>query len=104
MPRTRERTSALRASETPETLWYDYGIVPDFEVCHYSIRMLTRNLVTNQSTSAVHHKIPSRRYTRTPYPRPPPPSHQGNVQGSSCRMDREVLENNAWILKGRGYP
>lgn len=31
--RTREQTTALLDSEDPESLWYDYGIIPDLLVC-----------------------------------------------------------------------
>jgi len=30
--RTRERTAALLASEDPDSLWYDHGIIPDLQV------------------------------------------------------------------------
>ena len=30
--RTRERTAILLKEEDPDSLWYNYGIVPDFEV------------------------------------------------------------------------
>ena len=29
---TRERTTSLLKDKDPESLWYNYGIVPDFEV------------------------------------------------------------------------
>ena len=32
--RTREQTAALLESEDPETLWYDYGIIPGIKVYH----------------------------------------------------------------------
>jgi hypothetical protein len=31
--RTREKTAALLEADDPETLWYNYGIVPDLVVC-----------------------------------------------------------------------
>ena len=31
--RTREQTATLLRDEDPESLWYDHGIVPEFQVC-----------------------------------------------------------------------
>lgn len=38
--RTREQTTTLLKDKDPESLWYDHGIIPDFQVRHHGTGIL----------------------------------------------------------------
>ena len=60
----RERTVALLSNEDPETLWYDYGIIPDFTVCRHRLMLFDPRSL---NPVAVYVEVPARGYTRTPH-------------------------------------
>ena len=38
---TRDQTAALLKSQDVDLLWYDHGLVPDFQAHHYNSEVLT---------------------------------------------------------------
>jgi hypothetical protein len=47
--RTREQTAALLESEEPDSLWYNHGLVPDFQVRQHIFEFSTQFLTLRYS-------------------------------------------------------
>lgn len=91
VPRSHEHTRMLLDAYTLKELWDEYGVVGDLVVSAAALVLnISAMSLTSTCATAVHGRLPSRRYSRALVARPSPSGHQGNIQGSPRRVDTGV--------------